>query len=143
MNHPETHKTSVTHTPEPHAAPVETAAATHAKLATFVFPDVTPAQVAALKSALKSNGSLLHSIPEDPSRMMLSGHGVTAAAVYTPHAPPADVAAGKPVAATGALTVTVNQKPFYVSMKRIEEGLRAELTLAADTAAEKAEEDKV
>jgi len=77
----------------------------------FTLPGITRAQIENLSAKLMGSGALMTEAPVN--QWLIQGHGVSAKAQYDPN--------------TSVLTVTVNQKPFFVSIEHIEEGLKAQL----------------
>jgi hypothetical protein len=78
---------------------------------TFTISNITPSQIAGLEADLAKDGAFLAAT--GPNQMHITGHGIVANAEYDP------------IALT--LTVTVFDKPFIISMGRIESMLKAAL----------------
>jgi hypothetical protein len=77
---------------------------------TFTITGVTQDQVNALIEKLQR--SAVVSAPQ-PNRWDISGHGITATANYLPE--------------TSTLTVSVKNKPWYISLSTVESTLRENL----------------
>ena len=78
---------------------------------TLVYPNVSAAEIDALRVKLAANGATITPLSADDFRV--SGHGVTTEAVYDPTAL--------------TLTITVISKPFYVSAGMIDSGIKTAL----------------
>ena len=91
----------------------------------FVLTGVTAAQIAALTKTVIASGSRMQQVAGIATKEQyeINGHNIQALASYEP--------------ATGDLTVTVQKKPFYVSINDIEKGIEKEMGEASAPLGEK------